>query len=461
MELKKKLGNNVTISEKSGLIKGISTLAKPLSTQDIEAAAIQYENVGCKIESFDDSTNYDVIIKKKRYPPKAIFGLALSNYYGFKVLSKHFKGGVESECFRALLNLGFNIESKQKKEINLKREDEFFNYSRFKIGQSFSKLESFSFGEVLVPGQGRDISGVARFQNCVVLFVTLDKGGKENEHKYRDRFTLGGKMFQWESQNNNTPQTPHMQMIINGSPVVLFARVKEKLRGKSQPFTFVGELYYVNYSYPLDRKDKPVEVIFKVLNYQSPAPEVLRSLYEWDHGHSSADSLISDVDSMTLVKRDAPTHLNEGQKLKSRSAHKTKIDWAERDDKNRNLGLAGEKLILQHEVQTLTAQGRWDLAELVKHEAVTNDCAGYDIVSFDVYGAKKFIEVKTTKLSKRTPFFISQNECNVSLEKGDQYWIYRVYNLDEANKTAEFYAINGPVNQNFKLKPENFKAYPR
>ncbi|TOA10961.1 DUF3427 domain-containing protein [Vibrio parahaemolyticus] len=459
-ELKTKLGDSIPLSDKSGLIQGLRTVAAPLTKEHIHLAASQLDGFGGQIDSFKDSTDYDVIIDAKRYPPKAILGLALTNYYGVRILSSHFKGGIKSECFRVLEELGFETAEKEFQESKLKREVEVFDYSKFVVGESHTKLETFGLGGVWVPRQGRDISGVTRFKNCVVLFVTLEKDRKEDEHKYDDKFFLGGSMFQWESQNNNTPDTPHMQMIIGGESVVLFARVYEKVKSKSQPFIYVGELRYVKHSYPIDSKDIPVEVIFEVSEHQDSASEALSSLYEWAPGIDLNDKPL-DVSGTVLTETSAPSPSRSSTSKKGKSKRNGKTNWAERDERNRNLGLAGEKLVIQHEMQKLIDLGRSDLAYKVEHVAKENDYAGYDVLSFDEHGNEKYIEVKTTKQSKGTAFFISRNEVEVSVEKGDQYWLYRVYNLDDSTGMANFYSLQGAVDQKFELKPENFKASPK
>ena len=245
-----------------------------------------------------------MIIDTKRYPPKAILGIALSDYYDVDILPEHFSGGKKSSCFRILRDLGF--ETFDKEGTNPKREDEMFDYSNFVVGDSHTKIEVFERAGVRVPNHARDIPGPTRFSNCVVLLVTLEKDRKELEHKYDDKFFLGGSMFQWESQNKNTPDTPHMMMIIGGEPVVLFARVHEKIKSKSQPFTYVGQLGYVKHSYPVDSKDIPVEVIFEVSEHQNPASDTLSDLYEWAPGIDPEDEPI-DVSRTVLNETSVPT----------------------------------------------------------------------------------------------------------------------------------------------------------
>ena len=61
---------------------------------------------------FGPSTGYDLIFDGKKYPPKAIIGLAARRLTGHQLVPSDFKGGVGSKCFRVLLNLGFQISPK-------------------------------------------------------------------------------------------------------------------------------------------------------------------------------------------------------------------------------------------------------------------------------------------------------------------------------------------------------------
>ncbi len=455
-ELKTKFGTLLRISDKSKRIQGLREVAGPLSEQSIQQAATTFESANGEMIVFKESTNFDVIINTKRYPPKAIFGLALSHYYGVDILPVHFSGGEKSCCFRILRDLGFAVV--EKAGTNPKREDEMFDYSSFVVGDVYTKLEAFKRASVWVPNHARDIPGPTRFSNCVVLFVTLEKDRKVLEYRYDDKFLLGGSMFQWESQNKNTPDTPHMRMIIEREPVVLFARVHEKIKSKSQPFTYVGQLRYVKHHYPVDSKDIPVEVVFDVSEYQNPASGSLSDLYEWGPDIDPEDKPI-DVSKIVLDETSAPTSSITATSKRGKSKGNKKTNWAERDERNRNLGLAGEKLVVEHEIQRLTDLGLVYLAQKVEHVASNSDGDGYDVLSFDEHGVEKYIEVKTTKQSKGTAFFISRNEVEVSRTKGEQYWIYRVYALEDTSNKASFYALQGPVDKHFNLIPESYKAF--
>ena len=61
---------------------------------------------------FVDSTGYDLLHEGKRYPPKAIVGLAAKQILGEPLRPSDFSGGIKSKCFRVLEDAGFEIVEK-------------------------------------------------------------------------------------------------------------------------------------------------------------------------------------------------------------------------------------------------------------------------------------------------------------------------------------------------------------
>lgn len=120
------------------------------------------------------------------------------------------------------------------------------------------------------------------------------------------------------------------------------------------------------------------------------------------------------------------------------------IDWASRDQRNRDLGLRSERRVLQYEIAQLQQQGHAKFAAQVKHVALHNVSAGYEIASFYPDGRAKFIKVKTTQGRADTPFYISPNEVNVSSEHPDAYVLYRVYGLSKDADSVQFFEFPGP-----------------
>ncbi len=62
-------------------------------------------------------------------------------------------------------------------------------------------------------------------------------------------------------------------------------------------------------------------------------------------------------------------------------------------------------------------QGKEKFAEQVRWiSKEKGDGAGFDILSRNLNGTDKYIEVKTTKLAKETPIFFSKNELDFSFK---------------------------------------------
>lgn len=133
-----------------------------------------------------------------------------------------------------------------------------------------------------------------------------------------------------------------------------------------------------------------------------------------------------------------------------------KFDVAARDERNRVLGEAGERLVLQRERAALRASGHGDLAAKVRWVSKEDgDGAGYDIESFARDGRRRLIEVKTTNGWERTPFFITKNELAVSDEMRSEWCLFRLYEFSRAPKAFELYP---PLSAHVSLVAQSFKA---
>lgn len=133
-----------------------------------------------------------------------------------------------------------------------------------------------------------------------------------------------------------------------------------------------------------------------------------------------------------------------------------KTDWGLLDARNRKLGKMGEKFVLSLEHRHLSEIGRPDLVDGVEWiSEKRGDGEGYDILSFDDAGVPKYIEVKTTNAGWRSAFFISSNEVNVAQQRGEGYWLYRVYNFSSGPK---LYRLQGPLVNKLDLEPKVFAA---
>lgn len=134
-----------------------------------------------------------------------------------------------------------------------------------------------------------------------------------------------------------------------------------------------------------------------------------------------------------------------------------KTNYLEREQKNQRLGYLGEELVLEYEKWQLISLGKENLADSVRWiSKEEGDGAGFDILSRNLNGTDKYIEVKTTKLAKETPIFFSKNELDFSLENSGNFYLYRVFNFEEQ---AKMFTRNGALNQICNAVPVSFKGY--
>lgn len=134
----------------------------------------------------------------------------------------------------------------------------------------------------------------------------------------------------------------------------------------------------------------------------------------------------------------------------------TTVNWLERESRNRSLAGAGEKLALDFEHRRLWKAKRRDLADRLEHVSTTKgDGLGFDILSFELSGDERLIEVKTTGFGPMTPFFASRNEVAVSEERANAYFIYRLYDF---RKEPRMFHLHGSLRTTCILEPVTFAA---
>jgi hypothetical protein len=133
-----------------------------------------------------------------------------------------------------------------------------------------------------------------------------------------------------------------------------------------------------------------------------------------------------------------------------------KINFIEREQKNSTLGLKGEELVIEYEKWRLISEGKESLADRIEWRSREDDGAGYDILSKNKNGTDRFIEVKTTKLSKETPFYFSKNEYEFSKEKKEDYHLYRLYNFTEHPK---LFLLNGDFDAFCQKETIQYKGF--
>ncbi len=178
---------------------------------------------------------------------------------------------------------------------------------------------------------------------------------------------------------------------------------------------------------------------------------------EW-LGRVSRQSTFDEQESLKILVEPPPTLRNEPppQELEQMQDIARKFDAAGRDERNRALGRAGEKLVVAHERSVLACAGRDDLAHKVLWVSEeVGDGAGYDIASFNPDGYPRLIEVKTTNGWERTPFHISRNELRVAKEKHAEWCLFRLWNFARQPRAFE---LVPPLEAHLSLTPTSFQA---
>ncbi|MFA6322933.1 MAG: DUF3883 domain-containing protein [Candidatus Buchananbacteria bacterium] len=172
-----------------------------------------------------------------------------------------------------------------------------------------------------------------------------------------------------------------------------------------------------------------------------------------------SDIVFSDIDDVK------PEILNLEQNSLSEMGHKNIAKFKEGkyeiDDKfKKEIGDRGELIIFNYEVDYLKTIGRSDLSLKVDHKSLKSDSFGYDILSRDDRGRKKYIEVKSTIQSVHTfkRFFISANEYYQACNKYN-YYIYIVFEVN--TKHPKILKLKNPFKDESKYikVPESFKIF--
>lgn len=296
-----------------------------------------------------------------------------------------------------------------------------------------------------------------------VFFVTF--GQSQGEHVFDEGVTENG-VLTWQSQPRQTLEHPVIQQLITHDElrhsIYLFLRT-----ARDRPYTFLGRLKYV--SHDRDR-ERPVYFQWQILDWQmdeaTSARIGLRLEPDADAGpQNEAREAAADASIVAagLTETEAPVRRGGRQGVRTSTFRARKApDYEARDAVNRELGLAGEKLVLEYEQERLRAQGQPDLAEKVRHVSMLEgDGAGYDILSYDSEGTHRYIEVKTTRGSAQTAFYLSSNELAFSQECPSHYFLYRVYDFESERGAGRFYILSGALDTHFELEPLQYRALRR
>lgn len=105
------------------------------------------------------------------------------------------------------------------------------------------------------------------------------------------------------------------------------------------------------------------------------------------------------------------------------------------------IGDTGEEAVADYERDLLRRIGQAELAGRVEIVSKTiGDGLGYDVLSFDQYGNKKFIEVKTTRSNALTDnFTFTKGELKFLIKNPDTAFVYCVFGITKNSPRVKIY----------------------
>ena len=241
----------------------------------------------------------------------------------------------------------------------------------------------------------------------------------------------------------------------------------ERLRGRSEASI---EFKHANISavmielgFPYLRGYKP-RIHFQRDRLTSAVPAMLTRFPLLDEAALSAverPALVPEPMDFSTIKAVAPArqHRAEEHAPSSFTASPIRRDYLEREARNRSLGAAGEKFVVDYERWRLARHGLDRLATQVEHVSATRgDGLGYDVLSFEHDGRERFIEVKTTAFGETTPFFVSANEARFARQEIERFRLYRLFNF---RIDPRFFELPGALEQHCHLDPSTYRASMR
>ena len=351
---------------------------------------------------FGVPTVYELVYENKRYAPKAIVGLSCRYSCGKILLPEDFSGGESpGQANYVLRKLGFTVVKKEDAEQEPKAvKDWTENEVRLIVADYFSML------------------------NAEILGIPY----KKSEHRRLLIPRLGGR-------SDGSVEFKHSN--VSGVLVDMGLPYIEGYKPRSN----YQNILFTEVEAFLDQRPEFLEqwAIAPALN----PTQVVRAA-NWN-----PDEIIVDPPEIT------PQSLPTQKPWLSRKGKR--IDFAERDLRNRQTGDIGEKFVFDLEQYRLKQAGRDDLAQKVVWASKDiGDGLGFDILSHDeIDDSEQMLEVKTTGLGKLSPFYVTSNEVRCSENIPAQFKLFRVFDI---TRSAKLYILHGSLREKCHLDPVLYRA---
>ena len=324
----------------------------------------------------------------------------------------------------------------------------FNKYSRKEIHDIFSPNTSFT------PGAGLwGLWGIVKIPDTVsdyIFYVTY--GHSESGHDFDESIDENG-ILTWQSQPRQTLADDKIIDLITHdytkSNIYLFLRTSNK-----EDYTYLGNLAYVSHD---NTREKPVYFKWQILDWD-PSKQIDLSLDTKiiKRAKKRIEDIIPSNVKINIIEFENQLMASKRNGLSTDEFNKKNIDFEGNAAKNSALGKIGEDIIIEYEKQTLRSAGREDLAKQVcATRNIFGNAASFDVLSYDIDGNKKYIEVKTTKGSITNSFYISENEVLFSEKYRNNYYLYRLFNFNIQAEEVDLSIVKGALSRKF-LTPTNY-----
>lgn len=351
---------------------------------------------------FGTPTGYELVHDQKRYAPKAVVGLACRYSIGRILQPEEFSGGeAPGQANFVLRELGFIVQ-------NMTKEDE-----QLQPGKDWSEDE---------------VRLIVTDYFTMLKAELLGESYKKSEHRKALLPQLSGRS---EGSIEFKHQNVSGVLVELGLPYI--EGYKPRSNYQSILATEVESFLEQRPVFLQQMASAPK------LNPMQPKPVVNPNL----------DDVIEDPPETIF----APS----GTAKPWLSRKGRRIDFAERDAANRQLGKLGEQFVLELEQYRLKLAGRDDLAQkVVWASRDIGDGLGFDIISFnEVDDSERMLEVKATGLGKFFPFYLTSNEVRCSEDIPHQFQLFRVFDF---GRTPRLYILHGSLRKLCQLEPVLYRA---
>lgn len=191
-----------------------------------------------------------------------------------------------------------------------------------------------------------------------------------------------------------------------------------------------------------------------VTTYRRRHPELESLFYQFSAEALTVESARLNFETM---RQDPPKKRPAAEEPAVTYGLAAKVNYLEREQQNQFVGKSGEEIALEFERWRLIHAGKESLADKVEWVSQTQgDGLGYDIRSWSENGKDRFIEVKSTKLTKEAPIFFTRSEYTFASDHRDRFYLYRVFNLQ---KDPKLFMVHGAYDDFCRATPIQYKAY--